>query len=141
MNKPENISNVQLESIIASAKTNNDESWAEVDEQMPQICNDSGFLNWARTNIDNKESGLRDLAATILEASDVVLSLDDVNKLKELMKDEEYSGFRAACALAKRISQPEIQGFKNLIRQKLEVFAKDEGVCEIANEYLESIGE
>lgn len=141
MKNPENMPNLQLESIIALAKTNTDEGWARVDDQLEQFCNDSSFLEWARDNTENEEIGLRDLAATILEASDTILTKEDVNNLKDLMEEEGYPGFRAACALAKRIVRHELPGLKNLVTDKLKEFTEDESVSDIANEYLESMGE
>lgn len=141
MNNPEKITNMPLESFIELAEKNTDDGWKEIDQELSQVCNDQRFLDWAVANTANKESSLRDLAGTILEASDVVLTSDDIDNLKVLLEDKGYPGFRAACALAKRISQQEIQSLKNLIIEKLENFIDDEGVSEIANKYLESIGE
>ena len=55
------------------------------------------------------------------------------------MDDEGYPGFRAACALAKRLVQVEIAGQVERIRAKLIIFSEDEAVAKIAQEYLDSL--
>ncbi len=144
MDSPENqLNQQQLESLISLAEADTDEGWAQVDLILPQICNDPSVLSWARDSTTNESSGLRDLSASILEASDTPLIQDDINKLELLMGDESYPGFRAACALAKRISQEEIVAIKDLIEEKLKLFVDDEdaGVSEIAREYLGTLSE
>lgn len=140
MSNPEKITNMPLELFIELAEKNTDDGWKDIDEHLAQVCNDKIFLEWALINTANKESSLRDLAGTILEASDMILTSSDINNLEILLEDEGYPGFRAACALAKRISQQEIKGLKKLIAEKLKKFVDDEGVSEIANKYLKSIG-
>jgi len=103
-------------------------------------------LDWAKKNTANPDSGLSDLAATILEASDETLDAQDINNLTSLMrsnnKENPYPSFRAACALAKRstshlLEKPLLSEIKN----KLEAFAEDEVVSDIAKSYLDSLSE
>ncbi|MBI4599967.1 hypothetical protein HY732_03520 [Candidatus Uhrbacteria bacterium] len=131
----------QFESLIALAGANTEEGWAKIDLELPQVCNDPVVLTWARENTSNPESGLRDLAATIFEASKVPLTSEDIEKLTRLMSDESYPGFRAACALAKRTNQPEILAMRDSIREKIRFFIDDASVSEVANKYFSRLGD
>jgi hypothetical protein len=55
-----------------------------------------------------------------------------------LMKDQGYPWFRAACALAKRITEHDIAEIigKEPIKEKLEYYTQDDTVSEIAKKYL-----
>ncbi len=132
----ENKMNQQFLEIIKLAESNTDEGWEQIDSQLDTICDDSNVINWARENTLNSSDGLRDLAGTIFEASSVKLTDNDIKLLQELMGDEGYPGFRAACALAKRLDSPEIAQIKDSIEGKLKDFIEDDDVSEIANEYL-----
>jgi len=122
--------------LVELAEANNDEGWEKIDSELPSICNNLDVIQWARDNTMNKSDGLRDLAGTIFEASNIILTPKDIQTLQELMNDEGYPGFRAACALAKRISSPEIVLIKDDIKANLKNFINDDDVSEIANEYL-----
>jgi hypothetical protein len=140
MKTPENTFNQQLDTFLSWAKDNTPEDWAQIDKQLPAFCNDETFLTWARKNTTNSEPGLRDLAATIFEASDTTLTAEDIRNLTELMTtDDSYPGFRAACALAKRSNNESIKPLTDKIKEKLKKFSTDDDVSEIAKSYLESI--
>ncbi len=126
-----------LDLFLSLAQDNTPEGWAKIDAQLLDFCNQEVFLTWARNHLLDEESGWRDLAATILESSDTVLSEEDVRKLTQLMMtDESYPGFRAACALAKRVDQEMIQPTRGDIKEKLGKFLSDPDVAEIARKYL-----
>ena len=131
--------NKKLLHIVQLAEANEEDGWEEIDSLIKEASNDSIFIEWARKNTKNLSSGLRDLAATIFEASGIELSLEDIALLQDLMNDEGYPKFRAACALAKRINVLEISKMKGSIKSILESFADDPDVFEIAKKYLNTI--
>jgi hypothetical protein len=115
------------------------ENWEQVDAILPQHSNTQEFLNWAKDNLDNEDPNLRDLAASILEISDTEISEQTITNLYTLMNEKDdnpYSAFRAACALAKRIENPEIASRANQIKNKLEEYLSDIDVSSIAQRYL-----
>jgi len=57
----------------------------------------------------------------------------------EEVSDNPYPSFRAACALAKRKEKNEVRGIIEEIKNKLEEFIEDEGVSEIAKNYIEKL--
>jgi HEAT repeat protein len=126
-----------LGQLIELAKNNQDEDWEIIDGKLGNYSDEEEFLKWSKKNLSNEDSGLRDLAASILERSKYDLEDSDIDNLIALMNenDEEnpYPSFRAACALAKR-------GIitKDVIN-KLEFFVQDDNVSEIAKSYLEKI--
>ena len=89
-----------LDKFIELAKLNTDEAWEEIDYKLSQYCNNQDVLNWAKENTANPDSGLSDLAATIMEATSEELDDKDIDNLVLLMRsnDEEnpYPSFRAA---------------------------------------------
>lgn len=132
-----------LNNFIELAKTNDDKSWGEIDEKLSQHRSDPALLDWARENTNNEDSGLRDLAATIYEATETDLSADDVSNLLILMRkadtENTYPSFRAACALAKRKENELIKNSAEEIKNKLALFLDDTNVSEIAQKYLRLI--
>ncbi len=141
MDTLENKANEQLDWLIALAQADTDDGWAQIDSTLSQLCNKPDVLAWARNNTSSEERGLRDLSATILEASDVPLTSDDVGKLLILMnKDEGFPGFRAACALAKRIGRQNVGDMEDAIKEVLRRFADDDDVSKIARGYLQALG-
>jgi hypothetical protein len=143
IDKPEKDFQKELEEFISLAKANNEESWVIIDQKLPEFINNLIFLNWAKSNTNNADSGLRDLAATIFESSSVELKDDEINDLIKMLENNDYSGFRAACALAKRFEDELIKPFVNQIKGKLEDFVDDPdlNVSEIAKNYLKMIRE
>ena len=138
----ENPSGQELNNIISLAQAGSPEDWAEIDKKMSELCNGEEFLDWARVNLFNEDSGLCDLSATILEASDTDLTSEDVGNLMRLMAtDDSYPGFRASCALAKRLDNENIRPAIDQIKQKLQSFLSDPDVSDIAERYLSAIGE
>lgn len=126
-----------LEQLIELAKNNKDEDWKIIDGKLGNYSDEGEFLKWSKENLSNEDSGLRDLAASILERSKHDLADSDIENLEALMNenDEEnpYPSFRAACVLAK-------MGIitKDVIN-KLKFFVQDDNVSEIAKKYLEKI--
>lgn len=131
----------KLKELTSLALANNEDGWAVIDKKLPGLCNDQTFLLWARSNTTNTESGLRDLAASIFESSNIELDDQGVSNLIVMLSYEDYSGFRAACALAKRFKNKAVSPFIDQIRKKLESFINDSDVSEIAKKYLEIINE
>jgi hypothetical protein len=139
IDKPEKNSQKRLEELIPLAMANDAESWAIIDQKLPEFRNDLAFLVWAGANVNNADAGLRDLVATIFEASSLSLKEDEISGLVVMLENNDYSGFRAACALAKRFKEEPIKPFLEKIKEKLEVFIDDPDVSEIARKYLEMI--
>ena len=139
MNQPENLSSEPLDSLILLAESGTDEDWDKIDAYLSGHSDDPELAAWARENTANADEGLRDLAASIFEVSSAQLSGSDIALLQSLMADSSYPGFRAACALAKRIEQEEVQTMKEEIRAKLEQFMGDADVAEIAQGYLTTL--
>jgi len=106
MESPENDQELKLDFLLSLATQNTTEAWQKIDEKLPSICDRTDILNWAKENTQNEDDSFRDLAATILESSALDLEVNDILKLKALMSDKSYPGFRAACALAKRFKNP-----------------------------------
>jgi len=94
-----------------------------------------------KDNLDNEDSGLRDLAASTLELTNQELEDADIENLLNLMQktDEEnpYPRFRAACALAQRGSDKRVTSRLSEIQATLEEFTENEGVADIAKGYLQ----
>jgi hypothetical protein len=143
MNAAENETSPSLDKIIGLAQQNSDAGWAEIDEQLPVVCDQPEFVAWAKLNTANQESALRDLAATILGATAEELETEDVDKLVALMRADDpanpYPRFRAACALAKKrgvINLPLVQAE---VAITLREFVDDPAVADIARQQLESL--
>ena len=117
--------------------------WERIDGVLPGVCNDAYALDWARENLESEDTDLRDLAASLFEASSLELSDQDILGLETLMKeDEDFPGFRAACALAKRLGvDRRIEFLRGGIEDKLKAFADDQDVADIVAEYIELLKE
>ncbi|MFA5967294.1 MAG: hypothetical protein WC805_02145 [Patescibacteria group bacterium] len=130
-----------LEKIIALAQRNDSEGWKEIDATLPEIADSPAVVEWAKDNLDNEDSGLRDLAASTLELTNQELEDSDIENLLNLMQktDEEnpYPRFRAACALAQRSSDERIISLLDKIQSTLTEFTENEGVADIAKGYLQ----
>ena len=138
-NKIDNFESQQLNYFILLAKENTSESWAKIDSKMPEFCNNEVFLKWAKDNILIENNELRDLAASIIESTDAVIDNQVIQDLYSLMKvNESYPGFRAACALAKRLNNENVKPLVEEIKEKLDKFKGDEDVSSIAIKYLKS---
>ncbi len=134
----------RMDDFIKLAKLNTEEAWEKIDEQLPRYCNNPVILNWAKENLANLESGLADLSATVLEATDEKLNDKDTANLILLMHrdyaDNPYPSFRAACALAKHINDVLLAESVVLeIRNKLKIFLEDKDVSDIAQSYIDSL--
>ena len=130
-----------LRQLIMLARKGTDEAWEEVDKILPELCDDAAVVQWARVNIHNDNLDLSDLAATILEATNIELNKDDTSELLKLMSSNKpenpYPSFRAACALAKRFGTGLIpDDMQAKVKSKLKEFLDDEDVAGIAQEYL-----
>ncbi len=138
-NNPEKM----LNKLIELAEMNRDEDWEMIDKELEKYFDEEVFLDWARNNTDNEVSGLRDLAASILEEADCELGDSDIENLKDLMRENNeenpYPGFRAACALAKRHNDGRVKLIINEVVDKLKNFIQDDNVADIAKEYLRKI--
>ncbi len=133
-----------IDEFVNLAKLNTDEAWEKIDEQLSQHCNEPEVLNWAKGNTANLDSGLSDLAATILEATDEPLDAEDVDNLVSLMrsdnKENPYPSFRAACALAKTAINDSLEeSILSEVENNLKVFLKDDDVSDIAKSYIDSL--
>ena len=131
--------NPQLAQIIELAQSGKDEDWEKIDQIIPAIANDKEFYSWAKENLGDGESNLRDLSATIIESSQCSLTDEDIKNLEQLMRENDknpYPSFRAACALARRIKDdPRISGLLPALRNKLKLFLEDPNVSDIARSY------
>jgi len=132
-----------LEQLTELAKNNQDEDWEIIDGKLGNYSDEEEFLKWSKKNLSNEDSGLRDLAASILERSKHDLEDSDIDNLIALMNenDEEnpYPSFRAACALATRCWEKRVEKIIKDVIDKLELFVHDDNVSEIAKEYLQKI--
>lgn len=133
-----------LQQIVAAAGEEEEwgeEIWERIDTVLPDFCHDNYALNWARDNFQSAQADLRDLAASLFEISSLELSAEDICVLEKLMgEDEGFAGFRAACALARRLAtDARIEPLRGAIETKLEAFADDEDVAGIVAEYIENI--
>ncbi len=141
-NNIENESYKKLKKLIELAVLNTGESWDAIDEELPQCANDESFLNWARLNLNNENSGLRDLSATVLEKSNCNLVDENIKNLEVLMNEDDenpYPSFRAACALASRYPDKRIKAIDNEILARLNEFISDTSVGDIAKKYINKI--
>jgi hypothetical protein len=130
-----------IDRFICLAKLNTEGAWEEIDDQLKQYCNDSKVLNWAKENTANTDSGLSDLAATILEATSQKLDTKDIDNLVLLMRSDneenQYPSFRAACALAKREISSLLEASTLLeVENKLKEFIEDDSVSDIVEKYI-----
>ena len=125
------------------AKSNQDGDWEIIDGKLDNYSDEEEFLKWSKENLNNEDSGLRDLAASILERSKHDLGDSDVDNLISLMNENDeknpYPSFRAACALAIRCKEKRVEKITKDVIDKLELFVQDDSVSEIAKKYLEKI--
>ncbi len=78
------------------------ENWGIVDENLPTVCDNPDFVNWAlQEGLSDPNGDLRDLAVSLLEKSKHKLEPKEVKKLKRLMGTDKnhYVRFRASFAL------------------------------------------
>lgn len=135
-----------IDKFIELAKLNTDEAWEEIDSKLSQYCNNQDVLDWAKENTANSDSGLSDLAATILEATNNELDGKDIDNLVLLMRSDDaenpYPSFRAACALAKRVNSGLLtESILSEVKDKLKIFTKDKNISDIAKSYIDSLSE
>ncbi len=134
-----------LEKIIKLAQTNKDEDWDDIDKEIAKYANEKKFYERAEKNLQYEYSGVRDLAASILEESNIKITSIVIDNLFTLLNEKhpenKYPAFRAACALARRITNPKILERTEEIKTKLREFLEDEVVAKIADEYLNKIEE
>lgn len=132
-----------FQTIIDLAIRGEDDDWAQIDKFLPSMSNSEEVSMWAKYNLKNPNYGLQDLAASILELTHTNLEDTVVEGLFELLSEENkenpYPSFRATCALAKRIHDPRIAKYKEIIRTKLQLFIDDEDVSQIARYYLANL--
>ena len=133
---------VDINTIVDLAK---EENWQKVDDLLSQHAGQQELFDWARGSLSDPDSNLRDLAASILEQTN--LPLEDVvieglfGLMGEVDENNPYPSFRAACALAKRYEDGRVLGKIAEVESKLQCFVEDEEVTEIAKGYLEKIGQ
>jgi len=114
------------------------ELWECVDAILPAHANDIEIVAWAKENTRHDNHNLRDLAASVYEASTMTLNVDDIEKLLVMIHeqiDNPYPRFRAACAFAKRADVLD----KHIVaeaRAVLREYLNDEDVADIAKAYL-----
>jgi hypothetical protein len=127
------------------------EKWGEIDALLPVAAQQLDFFNWAGANLKCLDLNYRDLAASILQYTDLdtndtkLLSKELITELFRAMDDKAaseanpYPSFRAACALAKRYPDPNnktmpedvtnaLKGLVEEIELKLQGFVDDEDI-------------
>ncbi len=130
MKSPEEKKTPTFEEIVTAAK---EERWNFVDENLAETVNNPEVTRWALNDGLNDEDGnLRDLAASILEKSDYVLSDEEESKLLNLLENDEnpYVRFRCAFALYARGDR------SSKVVAKIEEALHDPATEEIAKNYL-----
>lgn len=143
--EPVNIpmANTAMNDFIGLAIQNTNESWSKIHAHLPWYCNNEVFVFWAKINLLHDNYALRHLAATILVISETALSQQDIDGLIRLMnedyKENAYPSFRAALALAKRLSDVRISSLNKKIREKVASFLEDNTVWSLARETLEAM--
>lgn len=134
---------VALADFIMLAEQDTDKSWSKVDSHLPAYCDKPTFISWAKENLFNENYALRDLAASTLVLSKTELSQQDIDNLTKLMDEEyeenPYPSFRAALALAKRVSDQRITSLSSVIRKRIVSFLEDDTVWDIAKKALEEM--
>lgn len=134
----ENIPEDDITQLVSLAEQG---AWEEVDIILPDLSQKPEVHKWATENVLHSESEKRDLAASIIEASNLELTEDNITDVVTLMRttDEEnpYPTFRAACALAKKLDQiGDDESLKNEVRETIKMFENDADVSELAKSYL-----
>jgi hypothetical protein len=121
-----------LNDLIAAARK---EDWPTVDGAIKQLADNTGVISWAGGGLYNEDANLRDLAASIFEASKFRITPLFRTKLEELMENDEspYVRFRSACALFKNDDRSEkvISTLRNAL--------DDPDTKDIAQGYLDSL--
>lgn len=124
-----------LNSIIAMARA---EDWDAVDAAIPKICNKSIVMQWViEEGLDDPDGNVRDLAVSILEASNNQLDGETTSKLISLIKEDEnvYVQYRSAFALFKRGNRTDV------VINKIKEATQDLAIEHIAEGYLRQYGE
>ena len=121
---------VSLESLVSAAVK---EEWGFVDEKIEKGFDiTTAVMSWAISlGMKSEDKNVRDLAATILDKSDLEINPVDVGVLKGIMEKDPYDivRFRIAIALSKR-------GDKSPAVEKMMLEAReDPNVGETANKY------
>lgn len=124
---------ISLPNLIADAQQG---KWSSVDRNLPLVCDNLVFVDWALENgLGDPNGDLRDLAVSILEQSEHELEPDEIGKLKNMMKTDgnPFVQFRAAFALFNHgVRPPEVI-------EKLHQASRDKDVGEIAKNYLKQL--
>lgn len=121
-----------LNELIGAAKK---EDWNKVDAILPEVCNDSSFIEWALKNgLKDSDGNIRDLAASILEKTQKITK-DMKDRLYQVMKQDShpYAKFRAAFAIAAH----DLQYHPDEVKEVLEIAKKDKDISDIAYRYSE----
>lgn len=132
---PAELHQPDFSAMIAAAEAG---QWEYVNDNLPAMTDFPETLAWAdKDGLDNPDENLRDLAASVFEASSHHLSPDIADRLAMLMEtdDGEFVRFRAACALCKHGEQ------SPKVAETLREFAdhSDPEVASLAREYLETV--
>jgi hypothetical protein len=129
-----------MESIVDVIGYATREDWDKVDALLPELSNQQLTFSWAGANLRCGDLNIRDLAASIMEQTEMPLQDANVVDLFWVMSQVEetnpYPSFRAACALAKRRADERIAIKIAEVKDHLQNFTEDEDVSEIAQDYL-----
>lgn len=108
------------------------QDWEAVDSVIGLVSNSPAALSWAQGGLDDEDGNLRDLAASLLEASDTELSARVIESLLRHVKHDENPAvsYRSAFALYRAGNRS-----SEVIRKLHEALA-DEDVADIAKGYL-----
>ena len=124
-----------LESLIEAARK---EDWNKVDRHLKALANKIPVLVWASAEgLSDPDGNVRDLAASIFEATATELAGETVTRLMRMLSDSNpFAGFRAACALfSHNIRPPEV-----IDKLREHENDEDEQVRGIARRYLAELG-
>ena len=124
---------MMIDALIEAAKK---EDWEEVDKSILDVCNNESIIAWAfRKGLNDGNENVRDLAASILEKTNSILTGEIKEKLYSSMKKDSnpYVRFRSCFALAAH--DPSFR--KKDVKAVLQKAKKDPDVSQSAESYLE----
>lgn len=127
---------VTWDELVGWAMENTDEGWGKIDAVIGSVADEPEHVLHAVADLSHENRNIRDLAASVLEATSVELADETIVLLKEMLGDEHfYAKFRAACALVKHRAYGDQREEVKAILQEA-CADEDDEIISIAQKYL-----
>lgn len=124
-----------FQELAGLAMSEGDEGWDRIDRVLPTVAQDPQFVIEAARNLRHEDDDVRDLAASVFEATDIDPGPEVLGQLREGMEGDTnpYTRYRSAFALFHHGDHGE--DVVNVIKEA----AEDPETEEIAKGYLKQL--